>query len=409
VTVADDQVLTRLGLANPVASPVTPAAGGRVEALLEAILADPDGAARPIAEPRPVRRPRQARRLLAIGLVGATVIAGVAYGAVRWTEDDLPAAGRGPSAFVLPGTDILPGGAESRRPPLFAELPVRPAIAFPVGVSYRDAVVAYYEARQAGEVLPDGATLVDPLPAGKVVRVAGGQVALDPAAPVGYDLGTGLVRRFPDASPSSIPAPVLPRCQVLLGMSDAAGADCPGAPARVAQVQEKEGAWRSAGTIAVTAAPALLPTTVSLLSRPITPADAVPEIWRDPVAFPQFAQFGADLDGARLALERAGARFFVIPASDESVCIVSEGRIGSSTTCASLSNLAVDGAILITAANPDGTTTHSALVADGWVSAETSDGRKIAVAGNFLSVTGPDGGLRITLVGAGRRRVITRG
>lgn len=409
MTLADDQVLTRVRLANPVASPVTPATGRRVDALLEAILSDTDEAARPIAVPQPVKRPRHTRRLLAIGLVGATVIAGVAYGAVRWTEGDLPAAGRGPSAFVLPSTDILPGGAESRRPPLFAELPVRPAIAFPVGVGYRDAVVAYYESRQAGEALPEGATLVDPLPAGKVVRVAGGQVALDPAAPVGYDLSTGLVRLFPDAPPSSIPAPVLPRCQVLLGTGDAVAEDCPSAPARVPQVQERGGSWQPAGIVTVTAAPAPLTTTVSLLSRPITPADAVPEIWRDPVVFPQFAQFGADLDGARLALERAGSRVFVIPASDESVCLVVEDPVGSGTTCAPLSNLAVDGAILTTAVNDDGTTTYSALVADGWIRAEASDGRKVAVADNFLSLTSTEEDLRITLVGAGRSRVITGG
>lgn len=110
----------------------------------------------------------------------------------RWQATDLPAHGRGTDAFVAARRLELPGGRVRIGPPRFDELPARPGLLFPAGVRYRDAVEAYYLAREAVRELPNGVELVTPLPAGKVLELReDGRLVLDPAAPLGYDTQTG--------------------------------------------------------------------------------------------------------------------------------------------------------------------------------------------------------------------------
>jgi hypothetical protein len=301
---------------------------------------------------------------------------------------------------------MLPSGRPSVHPPAYAGLRVRPSIAFPRGVGYTSAVRLYYDARQRGEILPDGATLADPLPEGKVVKVDAGRVFLDPAAPVGYDLATGLVSGFVTGAPAeSRPAPALPRCEVLLGPSDS-GPTCPSPPARVARVQEIDGTWRAVTPVTIGAVPPAGTTALSVLAEAPT---AVPQDWRDPVTHPTFAQARADLDQARLAVRQGGVRYLVVPAADQRVCLVAAGPVETAATCNPLGVLATAGRIPLVSTAPDGSTTYAALVGDGWVRARLSDGRRVPIHRNVVVVSGVLDGTSITLVGPGKERVIRAG
>lgn len=399
-----DALMRDLQNANPVRIASDPADHPRAAEILAAVTgfkARTGGR----AEARARRRVR--RRPLVLALAGAVLASGVAYGAVRWSEDDVPAAGEGPNAFVLPSTEILPDGRPSTRAPAYSELPVRPSIVFPAGLTYEEAIRLYLDARQRGEVLPPGTALADPLPEGKVVMADGGRVRLDPAAPVGYDLESGLVSGFISGAPSaSLPAPALPRCQVLLGADDETSPTCPTPPASVARVQEVDGTWQAVAPIGIGVAPAAGTTALSVLE---SPPSAVPADWRDPVIFPQFAHAGADLDQARLALKRDGVRYFVIPAADQQVCFVASGATGTSATCNPLGTLATAGRIPLVSREEGGSSMYAALIGDGWQRAKLSDGRTVAIRDNVLAVSGVARGTSITLVGPNEERVIRAG
>jgi hypothetical protein len=89
---------------------------------------------------------------------------------------------------------VRPDGSVRLAPPRVRDLPPRPGLLFPAGVSYRQAVTSDHLAREARKVLPPGATLTDPLPEGKVVGLRGdGRVVIDPAAPLGDDPDSGRV------------------------------------------------------------------------------------------------------------------------------------------------------------------------------------------------------------------------
>lgn len=409
MNIHQDPVLERMRHANPVAvSPQTDNDHPRADAIRAAITRAAAAPAAPGGTRSPRRRWR-ARRAVVLALAGAALTAGAAYGAsVLWSTDDLPPAGQGPNAFVLPSTTILPDGSASTNRPRYADLPVRPALAFPAGLSYEDAVRSYYVTRQRGEILPPGVALTDPLPAGKVVMVTGGRVTLDPAAPVGYDLTSGLVRSFPAAPAASVPAPALARCQVLLGRDDPDSPVCPAPPATIEEIQERDGQWAMSGTAAVGVAPAAGSTEISLLSRPVTDADRVPAAWRDPVVFPAFERAGADLDQARLATSRDGVRYFAIPAADDSVCLVREAPSATATTCNPIGSLASDGAML-SSSTEGAVITRWGLVADGWQQAELPSGRAVPITDNFLVIATGEGPTTITLTGPQGRRSIPVG
>lgn len=114
-----------------------------------------------------------------------------------------------------------------------------PAVAFPEGTSYGEALRAIFM-MEAGAPSPLAATVVAPLPAGIVLSLprAGdrGATVVSLAAPYGYDVGSGrplvnpLAVRDPaqvggrssrGAWPSGVgvPVPILPKCMVAPGAS----------------------------------------------------------------------------------------------------------------------------------------------------------------------------------------------
>lgn len=184
-------------------------------------------------------------RLGALALLAAT--ATVAVAATLDRQD--PAHGTGGEAFAQHVTAPLNGDAayaQSPRMPTMSELGARGSYVFPPGTTYRQAVTSLYMARQAGNALPAAATRGPALPAGKVVVIAGdGGLAVDAAAPIGYDVATGIVQDPGYSLPGSMSAdevqararearahgwplprgatvivPPLPRCQVLLKGED---------------------------------------------------------------------------------------------------------------------------------------------------------------------------------------------
>ena len=145
--------------------------------------------------------------MIIVAVVGAAV--GVGVGAPS-SEEDLPKHERGIFAFVAPEVTIGPDGRAQVQMPLFGALPERPSLIFPPATSYRDAIQAYYEARQSNLELPSGAVIGSPLPQGKVVRhQQDGSLVLDPAAPLGFDLETGRVIEPTFSLPGSLTPPEL--------------------------------------------------------------------------------------------------------------------------------------------------------------------------------------------------------
>lgn len=157
------------------------------------------GADRPPFRWRKGRRPfgRSGRVALAISAL-LVVVASAAAAAAVIGDQGLPAFGEGNSAYIKQEVTRGPDGAITGvQPPLYTDVPSHPALRFKAGVSYQEAVTALFTSRVNGITVPEGATLVDPLPAGKVVNIDGDVVELDPAAPIGYDLDSG---RITDAS-----------------------------------------------------------------------------------------------------------------------------------------------------------------------------------------------------------------
>ncbi len=212
------------------------------------------------ALPRPPERRRLfgptgwRRRIGGLVLVGALLIAGAALAAtfIHW---DAASTGRR-GAFVnadaarrfaanpaLAGAPWLSGGAVQT----IREVPPRPALVFPAGVGYAEALQQFYDAVSRDGALPAGTRLGDPLPVGKVAALDGsprGVLRLDLRAPFGYLVPSGIVlgpsytagtasTSFPppDAAGTPLPvgvtvtAPALLACQII-GRGPSSG-DCP--------------------------------------------------------------------------------------------------------------------------------------------------------------------------------------
>jgi hypothetical protein len=171
-----------------------PAAGPPARARRAAVPATPRG--------RRLRRPRLARRggiAIAFALL---VIAGAATAAVvRPWNDEPRASAANPRAEARILADpvlselswLVPGPFGPRH---IAQAGPHRSIAFPPGVTYHQAVTRLFVSVTEDGVLPAGARLGPPLPAGKVVRFPaspGAGIALDLQAPFGYDVPSGRV------------------------------------------------------------------------------------------------------------------------------------------------------------------------------------------------------------------------
>lgn len=362
---------------------------------------------------------RRAAKALAIALTGAVVAAGTAYGVARWSVDDLPPAGSGEDSFVLPETRILPGGYESTRPPLYRDLPRRPSIRFPAGTAYDDAATAYLSARRDGHVLPAGAILADPLPDGVVVQATSDGLRLDPAAPFGYDLDTGIVLtpgRGATRTPL-VPAAILPRCQILLGAeAPARRPACPTGPAVVERHREVDGRWEPFDRVRVVPIDASGPTTLALLGRPIAPSDRLPDSLRTAVeageaTLPPLARtFGSvTLSDARLAGGSLGERVWAIPGEGDEFCMLVAGRAGYSATCGSVRRLAAFGALTLIRPNRRAGSGSKlwALVADGYSTARIDGGEPRPIRDNLVGFrSGREFGHVVTLSGVAGTRTV---
>ena len=361
------------------------------------------------------RRRRVWRTTGAIALVGALATVGISAGVLHWTADDIPPQGQGPYAFSAAVVDHLPQGYNRVRPARIEELPERPAILFPKGVTYAQAVARYLEARQSHRVLPHGVQLVAPLPAGISVRVRDdGRVMLDPAAPVGWDLKSHLVGSLFIADPGAAPTTLtIPRCQVLLPSdppdSPAACIAGPTAPL----ITERAGRWTAAGPMGHVLPTRLVGSTdLTVLERPRTRNDdlspGLERRLREAWDRPGVGHRSLDYSNARLAADVAGRRIYVIPSTDgETVCIHIEGRGADvSGTCNPRSVLVTFGAIPLV-----GQRTYAGLVGDGYDTVTVPGMGKFPIHGNVFSVPLPPGPVAaITLSGpVGVHRLSTFG
>lgn len=344
------------------------------------------------------RRWRRARPLLLAAAI-AMAVAGGALAATGWSVRDLPPFGDGGrDAFVLPATDVLPGGHERTRPPRYADLPERPSLLFPAGATYTEALAAYGAARAAGRVLPPGAVLDDPLPAGKVVLVRDdGRVAIDPAAPFGWSPTTGLVVTLPgQLEGHAIP---IARCQLLIGPDDPDSPPCD-APGTRAYVREGvAGRWIPSPNEEEVAD--ILPpgsTQLSVLDDP-----GVPTVPLDQLDFEHLRQPGAATPRparARLALDAEGVRLIVVAFAGDRLCFIAQVAGESANwTCGPRSGFLSRGADLTGGRFMSGPLRVSGLVGDGIDTVRTDDGRAVAVRNNVFTLSPADGVRRLTFSG----------
>lgn len=354
---------------------------------------------------------RNALLVTALALVGA---AGAVAG-TGWSPADLPPFGRDDqSAFVLPTTDVLPGGYPRSQPPRYDDLPPRPSLLFPPGVDYAEAVRRYAAARREGLAVPVGAALSAPLPEGKVVLVQDdGRVAIDPAAPVGYSTRTRLVEVLSGPPAGGVR---LARCQILLGAPDRGSPSCADPGANLNYVRSGvAGRWILSAEEpppdeAVTAS-----TRLSVIDRPTLPAasppDAVAERLRD--LMPGGRASGQSVP--RLALSQPNLRVYVAPGDSGRVCAVAvEGTATVSGSCVSRGILASRGASTFTT-SAAGAHRVTGLVGDGMDRVATGNGASTRIRNNVFSLvvpadtgkltfSGPAGSFEVALAGGEVRR-----
>ena len=398
----------RLARLNPAPRPGAPEPlAADALALRDRVLREPA----PAAAPR--RRRRRGARPFAAVAFAVLALGGGALGAGIWSVDDIPLPGGAGQEFSASIEEVVAERYIRERPPTYDELPARPAIAFPAGTTYWEAVGQLWEARHAGARIPDGVRVVDPLPDGKVVRVAeNGSVTLDPAAPVGYDIATGLVVAGFSGPPLG-GARALDACQVIL--PGRAGPTC--GEDRSWLVQEgRDGTW-----VPVIGAAFALPmqivgtTGLSVLERPGTPADRLsadvlgptPEENRRTLLgerAPQGPMRPWDLDASRLAFERDGRGYYVVPAPDDTICLVVRDAAGSGMTCNDRLVLVTAGAIPVTF-DAGGRRMFAGVVGDGFDTVSVP-GASMPIVGNVAAIEVPKGVDAVTMSGpAGRHRV----
>jgi hypothetical protein len=327
------------------------------------------------------------------------VLAGGALAASGWSVRDLPPFGHGDrDAFVLPATDVLPGGYERTRPPRYADLPPRPSLMFPAGVDYTGALTAYSAARAAGRVLPQGVVLGDPLPAGKVVLVReDGRVAIDPAAPFGWSATTGLVVTLP--TPFNGQPIAIARCQLLLGLDDPDSPACD-APGPRAYVREGvNGRWIPSPNeedVADTLPPGS--TQLSVLNDPDIPTVPLKELHflnPGPPGGPKLRP-----RKARLALDENGVRLIIVTFDKDRLCFLQKtAGLGAAATCGARSSFLSRGADLTGGRYMSGPLRVSGLVGDGITTVRTDDGRTIPVRNNVFTLSPADTVRQLTFTG----------
>lgn len=358
-----DPVLDELRAADPV-RPADVASTAWARSLRQAIL-DSDGQAEP-QRSDPGRRRRALGALAgSLGVAAAAALVVVLLiaapnqpperpGSRVWTAPMAPAPDAGetrrlprartpggvveydPRTFRWAGPVRIrgEGGLRGLRPPYVAELPPRPAVLFSAGVTYREAIRSLFDARGHGQDMPQGAVLIEPLPAGKAVQVRDdGRIVVDSATPEGWNLIDGWT-----GLPSAQVGP-LPRCQVLLGNEDVrAGAPC--LPDQFVR-EDRAGRW-----VAVSAAPSAPIALTRLGGQRVSlfdqPAPALGEI---PSSLTGLLELDAgtsspgcriDATTLRRGIERNGRSVWVALGSNDRLQLYSVGPDSVGGTCQSV-------------------------------------------------------------------------
>jgi len=325
------------------------------------------------------------------------VAAGGALAARTWSLGDLPPFGdRAEDAFVLPSTDILPGGYERTRPPRYDELPERPALLFPRDVGYTEALTRYAAARARQRVLPVGVELTDPLPGGKIVMLRDdGRLVLDPAAPYGYAVTTGLVKTLP----GSFGGEALPiaRCQLLIGADDPASPACDAPGVTRSYVREGVGGrWVPSPAEEELDDPEVNASTqLSVLRDSRLPRTTLPEhvrsmlgdrLPREPVVAVQ--------------AQKTSRVTLVVVTSGDHLCFVDDfggGRSGA--VCGPRSSFLSRGAVLSTVRWGSAALNLNGLVGDGVTRARTDTGVAARVINNTFTMLPGDAARTVTFSG----------
>lgn len=336
------------------------------------------------------------RRSFLLAAAVVLVVAGAALAATRWSSADLPPFGSSDrEAFVLPTTDVLPGGYERTRPPMYADLPTRPSLLFPAGMTYSQAVARYLGARRAGRVVPPGVALADPLPAGKVAMVDHGRVRLDPAAPLGYSPTTGLVNV--PSGPGLAQNPQIARCQLLLGGADRRSPSCDDPAHRREYVREGVGGrWIPSPNEEDLADP-LVPasTQFSVLDRPTSPRYAL-----SAAQVPSFPGSPRLLLGqARLALKTDRVALVAVPGMQGWLCLGAFSRVGGAWTCGPRATMFTRGVATLNSRPGGGRLRMSGFVGDGITRVTADDGTTAVVVNNAYTMVPGDSAHLLTFSG----------
>jgi hypothetical protein len=345
---------------------------------------------------------RRRRSTVAIAFAALALTAAGAVAGARWIADDVPASGGPGNEFV---GDVVDGARV--RPPLYSELPVRPALEFPDGVSYWQAVGQLYAARQEGKPVPDGAQLVDPLPDGQVVAVgSSGRVTIDPAAPLGYDVDSGLVVAGLPSTPAG-DARALPACEV--GLPGAPPKSCSSGTAQPLVQEQADGTWAKLPPVRSLPVRTLATESVSVLDRPSDQSDKLPaSILENPSASSR-AEFdpsrGAapdfDPSSARLAYDKDGLRLWVASGPGDTVCLLALGPDGTArSTCNPRSTLVTFGAIPL-GFDLNGRFVYAGIVGDTVDEASAQGGPTVPVNDNVFAIEVPAGVDTVRLSGDG--------
>ena len=325
----------------------------------------------------------------------ALLVAGGALAASHWSLADLPPFGDGDrEAFVLPATEFLPGGYERTRPPRYADLPARPSLLFPAGVTYSQALKQYSAARAKGRILPTGVVLADPLPAGKVVLVSNGRVRLDPAAPLGYSATTGLVNV--PYGPKAVVPPIA-RCQLLLGPNDPHSPQCDAPGKERTYVREGvNGRWIPSENQEALLDP-LVPasTQLAVIDHPTTPIYRFSPRTAPRLIGPQKPR----LSEARIALHTDRVTLVAVPATNGRFCLMALGNRGSTWTCGQRASMFGRGAVLLGMRPGGGRLRVSGFVGDGVTDVRANDGTIASVVHNAFTMVPGDSASRFTFSG----------
>lgn len=147
------------------------------------------------AQRRAARGRHSVRVPLALALIGAVVMAGVATAAVMLSDSDAPTVPAGDEAReAIAESSLLaraPWLVQPNGSPTVQTEPRLSSLRFPPGTTYRTAVILLARSVAARGELPEGVTPGPPLPRGAVW--AKGSARLDLTAPFSYSLPEGRI------------------------------------------------------------------------------------------------------------------------------------------------------------------------------------------------------------------------